>query len=43
MVMLFVVESLIAAVQTQRWETTRDRFNELEGLFDQARLFKKFT
>ena len=43
MVMLFVVEALIAAVQTQRWETTRDRFNELEGLFDQARLFKKFT
>jgi len=42
MVMLFIVESLIAAVQTQRWETVRDRFNELEGL-GVSRLLKKFT
>lgn len=42
-VTLFVVEALIAAVETLRWEATRERMRELEHLFDQTRLFKKFT
>lgn len=42
-VTLFVVEALIAAVETLRWEATRGRMRELEELFDRTRLFKKFT
>jgi DNA-binding MurR/RpiR family transcriptional regulator len=40
---LILVEALIAAVQSLTWEVTRDRIKELEGLFDQTRLFKKFV
>lgn len=41
-VQLFVLEALIAAVQAQTWERTRDRMSELEQLFDETKLFKKF-
>ncbi len=39
---LFIVEALIAAVQTATWEETRDRMNALEALFDRTKLFRKF-
>ena len=42
-VILFIVEALIAAVQTASWEETRDRMKSLETLFDQTKLFRKFV
>ena len=41
-VTLFIVEAVIAAVQTENWEETRDRMKALEDLFDRTKLFKKF-
>lgn len=40
-VTLFVVEALIEAVQSSSWDETRERIHTLEGLFEQARLFRK--
>ncbi|SMC60190.1 MurR/RpiR family transcriptional regulator [Rhizobium sp. RU36D] len=40
-VMLFVIEALIEAVQSSSWAETRERIHTLEGLFEQARLFRK--
>lgn len=42
-VTLFIVEALIAAVQDASWEVTRTRMGELEKLFDQTRMFRKFV
>lgn len=42
-VILFIVEAMISAVQSLNWEETRDRVKSLEELFDQIRLFRKFT
>ena len=42
-VTLFVVETVIAAVQTATWDETKARMKTLEELFDQTRLFRKFT
>ena len=42
-VIMFILEALIAAVQTERWEETRDRMKTLEQLFDRTKLFRKFT
>tara|TARA_R110002012_G_scaffold80996_1_gene205180 strand:+ start:1417 stop:2268 length:852 start_codon:yes stop_codon:yes gene_type:complete len=42
-VIMFILEALIAAVQTERWEETRDRMKTLEHLFDRTKLFRKFT
>lgn len=39
-VMLFVVEALIEAVQSGTWDETRERMKSLEGLFEQSRLFR---
>jgi len=41
-VTLFVLESLLASIQTEMWDETKDRMNELENLFDETKLFKKF-
>lgn len=41
-VTLFIIESIIAAVETENWDETRERMNTLEELFDQTRMFKKF-
>jgi DNA-binding MurR/RpiR family transcriptional regulator len=41
-VILFIVEALIAAVQNASWDETRRRMKALEELFDQTRLFRKF-
>ena len=40
-VTLFVVEALIEAVQNSAWDETRERIHTLEGLFEQARLFRR--
>lgn len=42
-VTLFIVEAIIAAVQDENWEETRDRMRALEDLFDQTRMFRKFV
>lgn len=42
-VTLFIVEALIAAVQTATWDETRHRMKTLEALFDETGLFRKFT
>ncbi len=41
-VTLFLVEAVIAAVQTNTWDETKDRMKTLEELFDQTKMFKKF-
>ncbi len=41
-VTLFIVEAVIAAVQTATWEETKDRMKTLEGLFDRTKMFRKF-
>ncbi len=42
-VTLFIVEAVIAAVQTETWDSTRERMGSLEDLFDQTKMFRKFT
>lgn len=42
-VTLFIVEAVIAAVQTATWDETKDRMRALEELFDQTKLFRKFV
>lgn len=40
---LLLIETVIAAIQDLRWEDTKDRMEALEGIFDQTKLFRKFT
>ncbi|MGC3938641.1 MurR/RpiR family transcriptional regulator [Roseobacter sp. EG26] len=40
---LLLVETVIAAVQDLSWETTKNRMHTLEEMFDQTKLFRKFT
>lgn len=40
---LLLVETMIASVQNMDWSVTKDRMEELEEMFDQTRLFRKFT
>lgn len=40
---LLLVETMIAAVQNLDWSDTKDRMVALEEMFDQTRLFRKFT
>ena len=42
-VTLFIVEAMIAAVETATWDETRDRMRTLEELFDQTKMFRKFV
>ncbi|MGI9372756.1 MAG: MurR/RpiR family transcriptional regulator [Hyphomicrobiales bacterium] len=42
-VTVFFVEALIAAVETKNWDSTRERMKTLEELFDDMKLFRKFT
>jgi DNA-binding MurR/RpiR family transcriptional regulator len=39
---LLILEALIAAVQELDWEGSKSRVEELEEIFDQTRLFRKF-
>ncbi|KHA53176.1 MurR/RpiR family transcriptional regulator [Sulfitobacter geojensis] len=40
---MLLVETMIASVQNLHWERTKERMEELEDMFDQTRLFRKFT
>lgn len=42
-VTLFIIEAMIAAVQTETWDETKDRMKSLEELFDQTKMFRKFV
>lgn len=42
-VTLFMVEALLAAIQTNTWDETRGRMKTLEKLFDKTKLFRKFS
>ncbi len=42
-VTLFIVEAMIAAVETATWDQTRDRMRTLEELFDETKMFRKFV
>ena len=42
-VTLFILEALIAAVQDTDWGATKERMSALEDLFDQTKMFRKFT
>ncbi|WP_259987192.1 MurR/RpiR family transcriptional regulator [Sulfitobacter sp. S190] len=39
---MLLTESMISAVQTLSWDSTRDRMQELEEIFDKTKLFRKF-
>ncbi|MFP4538717.1 MAG: MurR/RpiR family transcriptional regulator, partial [Dichotomicrobium sp.] len=41
--LLFVAEALIGAVEERGWPQARERMQTLESIFDQTRLFRKFT
>ncbi len=43
MVIIFIVEAIIAAVQNETWDDTHERMKTLEELFDKTMLFKKFV
>ncbi|MCX7559030.1 MurR/RpiR family transcriptional regulator [Sulfitobacter sp. F26204] len=40
---MLLIETMIAAIQNLHWEQTKERMEELEDMFDQTRLFRKFT
>lgn len=40
---LLLVETLISSVQNLTWGDTKDRMEALEDMFDQTKLFRKFT
>lgn len=40
---LLLLETLISAIQTRNWDETRERIESLEDMFDQTKLFRKFT
>ena len=42
-VTMFILEAIISAVQSQSWERSKDRMEELEDLFEKTRLFRKFV
>lgn len=40
---LLLVETMISSVQNLNWDKTKDRMEKLEDMFDQTKLFRKFT
>ncbi|KJZ17994.1 MurR/RpiR family transcriptional regulator [Loktanella sp. S4079] len=40
---MLLVETMIAAVQDADWDNIKDRMEGLEDMFDQTKLFRKFT
>lgn len=40
---MMLLETMIAAVQEQRWPEARDRYERLDELFDTTHFFRKFT
>ncbi|WP_435138313.1 MurR/RpiR family transcriptional regulator [Pseudopelagicola sp. nBUS_19] len=39
---LLLIETMISAMQNLTWGNTKDRMEELEAMFDQTKLFRKF-
>ena len=42
-VILFIIEAIIASAQTSTWGEARTRMDALETLFDEMKMFRKFT
>lgn len=42
-VILFLLEALIAAIENRTWEETEERMRTLESLFDETGMFRKFV
>ncbi|MEO9576707.1 MAG: MurR/RpiR family transcriptional regulator [Tateyamaria sp.] len=40
---MLLLETMISAVQTLNWSETKERIEGLEDMFDQTKLFRKFT
>lgn len=40
---LLLVETMVSAVQNVAWDDTKTRMEELEDMFDQTKLFRKFS
>lgn len=40
--LLVLIETMIADIQKTLWDTTEQRMQDLETLFDSTRLFRKF-
>ncbi len=40
--LLVLMETMIADIQKSLWDTTSERMQDLEGLFDRTRLFRRF-
>ncbi len=40
---LLLIETMISAMQDLNWDNTRGRIERLEDMFDQTKLFRKFT
>lgn len=40
---MLLLETMISSVQNLTWGDTKDRMEELENMFDQTKLFRKFT
>jgi hypothetical protein len=40
---LLLLETMISTVQAITWGDTKDRMEALEEMFDQTKLFRKFT
>ena len=40
---MLLLETMIASVQTLNWSQTKTRIEALEDMFDQTKLFRKFT
>ncbi|MEO1139815.1 MAG: MurR/RpiR family transcriptional regulator, partial [Pseudomonadota bacterium] len=40
---MLLLETMISSVQTLNWSKTKARIEELEDMFDQTKLFRKFT
>jgi DNA-binding MurR/RpiR family transcriptional regulator len=40
---MLLVETMISSVQNLNWDETKDRMETLEDMFDQTKLFRKFT
>ncbi len=41
--MMLLTETMISAIQTLKWSQTKTRIESLEDMFDQTKLFRKFT
>jgi DNA-binding MurR/RpiR family transcriptional regulator len=40
---MLLAEIFIAEIQERHWDTTKERMQELEGMFDKTRFFRKFS